>query len=574
MREPRQWAINLHGGAGDGSTGPTGPRGTKMYAFEGTPADALLSDPDFFINAVDGDLFLDTSTGDIYELSGSGGGSDFVGTIGATGATGPTGPTGSTGPTGATGVGATGPQGPSGVQGASGAAGTTGLNPMGAWDNVTNYADLDLVTYQGSAYVSDGTEVVGDPPVDGFDVIAPGWALFIAEGAPGIQGPAGAIGPTGPTGVTGSTGSTGATGSTGTSSGMYMRWTYESSDVAPPSAGAFRQNDAVHSAADKLFIHETSLDLGGSGFLTTTLKVGTLVRLQQQNDASNWAMWEVTSSTDNGSYRTYDVSYVSSGSSFVDGSTVLIAPALIGSTGPIGPTGVTGPTGAGVTGPQGIQGIQGPSGVAGVSGLNFVGVWDSGTDYADLDVVTYSGSAYVCDGVNDVVGTPPVDGFDVLNPGWVLFVAEGAPGPQGASGAVGPTGVTGVTGATGSTGPTGPTGVTGPTGAGTTGATGPTGVTGATGPGLTYTIVPVTASSTIASSTRVLTVNSASGTTQTLPTAVGSQQVVPVKNIGAGTVTMGSTSSQTIDGGSASTVTIGQWSNATFLSDGANWLRM
>jgi len=71
----------------------------------------------------------------------------------------------------------------------------------------------------------------------------------------------------------------------------------------------------------------------------------------------------------------------------------------------------------------------------------------------------------------------------------------------------------------------------------------------------------------------VIEVNSASATTQTLPTAASiTGKTISYKNVGAGLITMATTSSQTIDGATAGNTTIGQWDTRTFYSDGTNWL--
>lgn len=89
--------------------------------------------------------------------------------------------------------------------------------------------------------------------------------------------------------------------------------------------------------------------------------------------------------------------------------------------------------------------------------INWTGAYDSGTTYAENDMVEYQGSAYYAIGSN-------VNGFVPPGGDWELFAAAGATGPTGPTGAVGPTGPTGPIGATGPTGPTGSTGPTGPLG--------------------------------------------------------------------------------------------------------------
>ncbi len=151
--------------------GANGAPGSVWRPGTGAPANSL---------GVDGDLYLNTATGDVYERYA--GAYTFQGNIkgpvGVTGATGPAGPTGpqGQGATGATGTaGTTGAVGQTGAQGATGAQGQTGA--------------------QGNT--------------------GPGGAAG-ATGAQGNTGPQGATGATGAQGNTGATGQTGATGATGT----------------------------------------------------------------------------------------------------------------------------------------------------------------------------------------------------------------------------------------------------------------------------------------------------------------------------------------------------------------------
>ena len=128
-----------------------------------------------------------------------------------------------------------------------------------------------------------------------------------------------------------------------------------------------------------------------------------------------------------------------------------------GGEGPIGPQGPTGPEGpTGPTGPAGADGATGAIGPTGATGINWQGIWDSGTTYAENDAVFYSGSSYFA------FGTPTV-GVDPVTDGethWFPLAIQGATGATGASGPTGPTGPTGADG------PQGIQGVVGPSGAG------------------------------------------------------------------------------------------------------------
>jgi hypothetical protein len=161
-----------------GATGPTGATGASSEWYTGTGLSGSLSASivtgSGVTQATAGDMYLNTSTYDIFSCVGGGAPSqarwtkvgNIKGAQGIQGIQGPTGPTGAKGSTGATGP--TGAKGSTGATGPTGATGATG----------------------------------GTGPV----------------GPTGAKGSTGSTGATGPTGATGATGPTGATGATGASS--------------------------------------------------------------------------------------------------------------------------------------------------------------------------------------------------------------------------------------------------------------------------------------------------------------------------------------------------------------------
>lgn len=221
---------------------------------------------------------------------------------GGSGATGPTGPRGPTGPTG------TGIQGPTGPTGAS------------------------------------------------------------VTGPTGPQGVAGATGPTGPTGATGQastiTGPTGPTGAEGQPGGTYLnaQWNFNQNTTAPPASGTVRMDSATYAGATLVWLHETDRDGLDRQAGLNVVGIGDDILMQS---AQGRVLWDVTSITDSGTYRTYGVTLIEqSGSRPSAGSPCSI---YIMTKPPIGPTGPTGPTGSAsnVTGPTGPQGVTGPTGPTG-----------------------------------------------------------------------------------------------------------------------------------------------------------------------------------------------------------------
>lgn len=485
------------------NTGPTGPSGFSTITGVGPPV----------APGITGQLYVDINNGDLYLWDGA----TWLGPIGPTvflqGATGPTGDSGlspsqGAGPPGAPGsngdvyidtstgdvymydgttwvlisptfVSLTGPQGPSGLAGLDGGAGAVPPVAPGA----TGQIYIDTTT--GTLYVWDGSSwvIIPSTVITNFGPTGPtgtpGFPGSVGVGPPGAPGTQGQIyvdsttgtvyvwngvswlqinnlpivsetgpqGPRGPDGLNGTaaSGPPGAPGATGsfyvdTSTGSIYFWDGSSwvlvagvdvvSHTGPTGAGGF---DGAAGNTPPLFPSATG-----------TLYVDTNTGIIYVYDGTTWVVLpSLTFMTDTG--PTGPASSTAS----------------LGPTGPTGPAGTPGVIGsAGRTGPAGTQGATGPqtvgpTGVTGPTGL--------------VGPSTNPGAT----GPTGADGTPG---------------ATGITGPTGSAGSTGPTGAS-VTGQTGATGPTGPagssplgvTGTTGPTGAGgPSGATGPTGQTGPT----------------------------------------------------------------------------------------------
>ena len=185
-----------------GSTGPTGATGPQ-----GSPGQTGLRGP----------------TG----ATGANGAAGPTGANGAAGAIGPTGPQGNVGPAGATGsqgqsgspgatgsIGATGAQGIQGIAGPTGAMGPTGAQGSqgpkgdaggagqgfsfeGPWSPSTLYSVDDVVTFNGSSYISLIDNNAGNQPDDGHRAHGDAWAILASKGDTGNTGATGAQGPQG-----------------------------------------------------------------------------------------------------------------------------------------------------------------------------------------------------------------------------------------------------------------------------------------------------------------------------------------------------------------------------------------
>jgi Collagen triple helix repeat (20 copies) len=138
--------------------------------------------------------------------------------IGTAGPEGPMGPRGQEGPIGPVGpdglpgpVGPSGPPGPAGAVGPKGDPGVDGASFKwrGAFDCIATYAARDVISYQGSAWITN-TPIGGcvQPP------FAP-WELLAEKGDPGAQGPLGLPGTPGAPGPKGDPGAPGPQGAQG-----------------------------------------------------------------------------------------------------------------------------------------------------------------------------------------------------------------------------------------------------------------------------------------------------------------------------------------------------------------------
>jgi len=129
--------------------------------------------------------------------------------------------------------------------------------------------------------------------------------------------------------------------------------------------------------------------------------------------------------------------------------------AASGAAGAAGSAGATGTTGTtGVAGPQGVAGATGATGAIGPQGppvANYLGNYQSATNYALNDAVSWQGSTYISLIAGNHGNTPSLSTVQ-----WAVLAAQGVTGAAGASGVSGVAGATGAAGAPGATGAQGP----------------------------------------------------------------------------------------------------------------------
>lgn len=170
------WGVLAENGApgATGATGATGADGASGMTILGSvPTPTYVYETS---GAAIGDAYIVESNGELYvygPFTDSGGpqtGFHSVGRI-----VGPTGPTGATGADGA--------------DGADGAAGTVYSAWQGDWGSSYTYATGDIVTYNGSTWVSYTGNNINNPPYEDNDNgMTSLWTIFVAGGATGPTG--------------------------------------------------------------------------------------------------------------------------------------------------------------------------------------------------------------------------------------------------------------------------------------------------------------------------------------------------------------------------------------------------
>jgi Collagen triple helix repeat (20 copies) len=320
-----------------------------------------------------------------------------------------------------------------GGTGTGSGSGTDGLAYQGTYAAATNYALNDVVTYLGSSYVSLIVANHGNTPG-----LSPGEWGVLALGAVGIQGPAGTTGAQGPVGLTGPAGPTGAAGPAGAAGAA----------GTPGLPGLVYQGN--YASTTNYALGDVVLSQGASYVSLLNGNHGNTPSLSP----GQWGLLTAQGPT---------------GATGAQGPQGVAGPqGLPGSVGPNGPPGPQGPQGitgqagaqglTGAAGAEGLSGPMGPQGPAGPVGMTFRGTYSSTVNYGLSDGVLFNGSAYVSLVANNVGNTPSFSPAQ-----WSLF-ATGAQGEQGPAGPAGPQGLQGPAGAAGAAGAQGATGAAGPQG--------------------------------------------------------------------------------------------------------------
>jgi hypothetical protein len=321
------------------------------------------------------------------------------------------------------------------AQGGTGGSGSgVGVAFQGTYASTANYGLNDIVSFQGSSYISLTASNYGNTPSSS----AGQWGV-LALGAVGIQGSTGATGDMGPPGLTGPAGPAGSQGPTGAAGAA----------GAPGLPGLVYQGN--YSSA-------TNYTLGDVVFWQGASYASLLDGNHGNTPSDSPAQWGVLTAQG------------PAGATGAQGPQGVAGPQ--GPPGSVGPPGEQGPQGLqGIPGQAGAQGLKGPAGAQGLSGpmgpqgpagpvgMTFQGTYSSAVNYGTADGVLYNGSSYVSLVASNLGNTP-----DVSPSQWALFAtgSPGATGPAGPQGTQGPNGAAGLPGAPGAQGPVGPMGPQGP----------------------------------------------------------------------------------------------------------------
>jgi hypothetical protein len=529
-----------------GATGATGATGSQgIQGITGvTGAIAFTSSTTAPAIATYGDLWFNTTSGNIFVYITDGASSYWIEPFGPQGATGANGTSGTNGATGSNGTnGATGATGSNGTNGATGATGSQGIQGV---TGATGSQGIQGVTgATGSQGIQGATGATGSQGIQGATGATGSQGTNGATGATGSQGVTGSQGATGSQGIQGATGPQGATGAIAFTYGLTApsgatqgdRWM--DSDTGVEYVYVSDDNSAQ-------FIQPTSIGLRGATGATGT-------------NGTNGATGATGSNGTNGATgatgaipTNYVISINGATGAVTNINAATVTTTTYNSTGtwyPVFAGGATGATalyvdnvvtplsyypGQGILSAKQFSTTVIDTSSAAFNGGEFAISDSANGKYLQLTATSlYSGSTFnlrvefgslvlssgqgfpikFTNFVDDYSYSFPTtsgttgqvlttNGATAATLSWTTISsgtgatgatgATGSQGIQGVTGATGSQGIQGVTGATGSQGIQGVTGATGATGeqgiqgitgaTGATGATGSQGVTGATGP--------------------------------------------------------------------------------------------
>jgi hypothetical protein len=197
-------------------------------------------------------------------------------------------------------------------------------------NSVSNYMIGQVTAYTGTGLTVNVTHVGGSGTLAS-------WSIYVT-GKPGE------------TGATGPTGSTGATGPTGLAAGLAYSFS-TNVNATDPTSGKIKFNNATIGSVTEIYISETDNNSNAIAALLATFDDSTSTikgRLDVVDPAipTKGGSFSVTGFSDNGSWVTLSVAYISGAAVPDNAATVAVNFSRTGDKGNTGSTGSTGPTGA------------------------------------------------------------------------------------------------------------------------------------------------------------------------------------------------------------------------------------
>lgn len=126
----------------------------------------------------------------------------------------------------------------------------------------------------------------------------------------------------------------GAAGADGIT-GFGLKYTFSATTTSPPNSGQVRLNNALPASATSIFIHETDRNSNNVASVLAALTVGSAIMILDESDPTAYALYTISSNTDNGIDRTIGVTAIAAGVGTFSGS-VLLTFAMKGDTGATG----------------------------------------------------------------------------------------------------------------------------------------------------------------------------------------------------------------------------------------------
>lgn len=247
---------------------------------------------------------------------------------------------------------------------------------QGAYAGGTTYAEGDLVTDDGSVWLSLQDSNTGNQP----DISPSYWELFISKG------------------------DTGATGPQGGDAGL--KFTFNSATSGDPGSGKFLFDNATFGSAATLHISETDGDSNDVAALLATLDDSTsankcLVLFRKENGSAGFLAYITGALSDQGDYDTFAITPISALGTILNNDVCRLIPLRTGDKGEAGT--------------NGSDGADGADGIDGASALTVVRVAATG----NVDIST------------ELEAGDTIDGTTLAENDLVLLPAQTAPAQNG-----------------------------------------------------------------------------------------------------------------------------------------------